>query len=90
MALNIKDNVTERLAAEVAAIAGENKTQAIRTALRERRDRLALRGVAQDRRGALQAFLESEIWPLVPPRQRGRRMSRREEARVLGYGKQGV
>ena len=45
MPLNIKDPVTERLAAEVARLAGETKTGAIRTSLLERKERLALRFV---------------------------------------------
>ncbi|MCA1672325.1 MAG: type II toxin-antitoxin system VapB family antitoxin, partial [Actinobacteria bacterium] len=40
MALNIKDPETERLATEVAALAGETKTAAVRVALRERLERL--------------------------------------------------
>src|SRR2546422_651603 len=48
MALNIKDPETEQLAADVASLAGESKTAAIRQALRERRQRLVL---PRDRRG---------------------------------------
>ena len=44
MALNTKDPVTVRLAAEVAALTGESTTMAVRTALEER--------VAPDVRGA--------------------------------------
>lgn len=40
MAINIKRKETEDLAREVAKITGENQTQAITNALRERRDRL--------------------------------------------------
>ncbi len=36
MPLNIKDPVTEQLAREVAAMTGESKTGAIRSAARER------------------------------------------------------
>jgi antitoxin VapB len=42
MALNIKDPETVRLAAEVAALAGETKTGAVRQALKERKERLLL------------------------------------------------
>lgn len=38
--LNIKDEETDRLAREVAALTGETLTAAVREALRERRDRL--------------------------------------------------
>ena len=90
MALNIKNPEVERLAGEVAALAGESKTQAIRRALEERRGRLALRVVRKDRRADLLRFLEREVWPVVPRRLRGRRMSRREEHAILGYGPRGV
>jgi antitoxin VapB len=49
MALNIKDPETEKLAAEVAAITGESKTQAVKVALQERKQRLAVRVVSRDR-----------------------------------------
>jgi len=90
MALNIKNPVVERLATEVARLAGESKTQAIRRALEERKGRLALRVVRKDRRANLLRFLEREVWPVVPRRLRGRRMGRREEDAILGYGPRGV
>ena len=40
MAINIKRKETEELAKEVASLTGENQTEAITNALRERRDRL--------------------------------------------------
>jgi antitoxin VapB len=40
MALNIRNAETERLAAQVARLTGETKTQAIRAALRDRLTRL--------------------------------------------------
>jgi antitoxin VapB len=40
MSLNIKDAKTDKLAREVADLAGESITQAIRHALEERRDKL--------------------------------------------------
>lgn len=48
MALNIKDSDAERLAAEVAALADETKTGAIKVALQERQQRLA-RGMPSPR-----------------------------------------
>jgi len=89
MALNIKDPETERLAAEVAALAGESKTGAVRTALRERRDRLRLRG-ADDRRTSLRRFLEREAWPQIPAEARGTPLSRAGREAILGYGPDGV
>jgi len=90
MALNIKDPETERLASEVASMAGETKTQAVRTALAERRERLALRVVRRDRAGELLRFLEAEVWPSIPKRVLGKRLSKREKERILGYGPDGV
>ncbi|MSO83388.1 MAG: PSK operon transcription factor, partial [Acidobacteria bacterium] len=40
MALNLKNPEVERLAAEVARLTGESKTEAIRRSLEERRQRL--------------------------------------------------
>ena len=90
MALNIKNPEVERLAADVAKLAGESKTQAIRRALEERKGRLALRVVRKDRRVDLLRFLEREVWPAVPRRLRGRRLTRKEEDAILGYGARGV
>ncbi len=90
MALNIKNQEVERLATEVARIAGESKTEAIRQALAERRQRLAYRVSPEDRRSRLLAFLESEVWPQVPGDQLGRRLTSEEEDEILGYSSSGV
>lgn len=90
MGLNIKNPEVERLAAEVAALAGETKTEAIRRALAERRERLRYRGIRRDRATSALAFLEREVWPRVPKSQRGRRPTAAEEAEILGYGPEGV
>jgi len=90
VALNIKDRETERLAAEVAALAGESKTRAVKLALQERKARLAVRGRDQDRRADLVRFLETEVWPQIPRKALGRRTSKRERERILGLGPAGV
>ncbi len=90
MALNIKDPETERLAAEVAAITGESKTRAVKVALQERRQRLAVRVVRRDRAEELRRFLAQEVWPQVPRRVLGKRVTRREREAILGYGPEGV
>jgi antitoxin VapB len=90
MALNLKNDEVESLATEVARLAGETKTEAIRVALAERRARLRLRaagGAAQQR---VQRFLEEEVWPTVPPDQLGRRLTAEEEDAILGYGPDGT
>lgn len=89
MALNIKNQEVERLAAEVARITGETKTEAVKRALAERKDRLASR-VSSDRRGRAARFLEREIWPIVPAHEVGRRLSADDEDEILGYGPQGT
>lgn len=90
MALNIKNREVERLASEVATLAGESKTEAVRRALEERRGRLAMKVVRRDRRAEMIGFLQQDVWPLVPRAQAGRRLTRREEDRILGYGRRGV
>ena len=90
MALNIKNRDVERLATEVARMTGESKTEAVRKALAERKARLAYRVVDQDRGAALRRFLEREVWPTLPASEIGRRLSREEEAEILGYGSDGV
>jgi antitoxin VapB len=90
MALNIKNSEVERLVDEVANLAGETKTEAVRRALEERKARLALRIAGDQRPARLKGFLERELWPLVPQEELGRRLSRAEEEAILGYGEVGV
>ena len=88
MALNIKDPETERLAAEVAALTGTTKTGAVRYALRQvllAQSRLSVR----QREERLTRFLE-EIWPLVPPDQFGKPISKAEREDILGFGEYGA
>ncbi len=89
MALNIKNAEVERLAAEVARLTGESKTEAIRRALDERRQRLRQLSTA-DRRRRVVRFLEKQVWPSLPKDQVGRRLSRADEDDILGYGPGGV
>jgi antitoxin VapB len=89
VALNIKNDEVERLATEVARMAGESKTEAVRRALAERRQRLAYRVSVGDREAHALRFLAREIWPQIPADQLGRSLSRSEEDQTLGYGPEG-
>jgi len=88
--LSIKNDEVERLVAEVAALAHESKTEAVRRALEERRARLVVRVGGHSRAERLRRLLESEIWPQVPPGELGRTWTREEEDAVLGYGPEGA
>lgn len=90
MALNIKNDEVERLAGEIADLTGETKTEAVRKALLERRERLAFQVVRRSRRETALRFLEREVWPMVPSSCRGRRLTREEEDQILGYGPEGA
>ena len=90
MTLNIKDRETERLAAEVAALAGESKSRAVKVALRERKERLTQRAVDRDRIRDLVSFLEEEVWSQIPRVVLGKKMSRRAREVILGYGPEGI
>jgi antitoxin VapB len=90
VALNIKDPEAERLAAEVAKMTGESKTRAIRSALADRKERLAYGMTRRDRLKDLRRLLEEEIWPSLPKSVLGRKLTRKEKERILGYGKEGV
>lgn len=88
MALNIKNAEVEQLASEVARLAHESKTQAIKRALLERREKLrALSDVKPSE--ALQKWLEEDVWPNIPADQLGRKIPQEEIDDILGYGPEG-
>ena len=89
MALNIKDPETVRLATEVAELTGESKTGAIRSALADRKERLAYGTTKRDRLKDLRRLLEEEIWPFIPRSVLGKKITKKERERILGFGKEG-
>ena len=89
MALNIKNPRVERLAAEVAQMARETKTEAIRRALEDRRARLAVKTGSQDRMRQLKEYLQKEVWPHIPSSVRGKKITKREREAILGIGRRG-
>jgi|SwirhirootsSR3_FD_contig_31_1719843_length_342_multi_3_in_0_out_0_1 antitoxin VapB len=89
MALTIENPEAERLAAEVAEMAGESQEEAVRKALQERKLRLAP-PESEDRIARWRLFLETEVWPNIKPEFRGKRVSKEEIEEILGYGPDGV
>lgn len=92
MALNIKDEEAERLAAEVAELSGDTKTGAVREALRERKARLQLRGggTVEKPYAEMREWLEKEIWPHIPAEELGKPpMTKAEVEEILGFGPEG-
>ena len=90
MALNIKNATVERLAADVAVLANDSKTEAIRRALMERKERLMAHRLKAGKRERLEPLLRNRIWPQIPTHVRGRRLSKRQREAILGYGPAGV
>lgn len=89
MGLNIKNEEVERLAADVARLAHETKTEAIRKALKERKARLEAGCTAEDRRKDIRRYLEEVIWPMIPDNVRGKTITKEEEEEMLGIGPEG-
>jgi antitoxin VapB len=93
MALNFRDEETEKLAAEIATLTGESKEEAVRQSLRERRDRIEPQVRPRGRRPRTMEemlhFMETEIWPFIPNRG-GPPITKEEKEEILGYGPNGV
>ncbi|MFN7937890.1 MAG: type II toxin-antitoxin system VapB family antitoxin [Bryobacteraceae bacterium] len=87
MALNLKNPEVEALAQEVALLCGTSKTEAIRQALLEKKQRLQLR--EGDRNESAMRFLTDRLWPSLPP-EASRPLTREEEDAILGYGPDGL
>ena len=90
MALNIKNPEVERLAAEVARISAETKTEAIRRALVERKARLDLHRGGLSKADRLEGLLKNRIWPSVPKKVLGHKTTKAEREEILGPGPGGV
>ncbi len=89
MALNIKNDVVEDLANEVAKRHGITKTEAVRRALEAELAR-SMEPSSADRAAHLIAFLQRDVWPFVPTEALGRPTSKSERESILGYGTDGV
>lgn len=82
MALNIKDDLADRLARELAAETGETITTAVAVALRERLERL---------RGAVPSERRREALTRLTDRSSARRVrDHRSADEIVGYGPDGL
>ena len=90
MALNIKNDDVEKLLEDVVNMTGESKTEAVRKALEERRQRLTLSIMGNGNGDRLLAFLQEEIWPQIPQELLGTKLTKAEEEEILGFGEEGV
>jgi len=88
MALNIKNPEVEKLAADVAELAQETKTEAIRRALEDRKLKLEIQPPRKRKRDSI-AYLEQHVWPFIPAEIRGKRMTKDEIEEILGIGPHG-
>jgi antitoxin VapB len=88
MALNIKNPEVEQLAAQAAKLAHESKTEAIRVALQERvaRLRISRGGVSREQR--VRSLLD-RFRKQFPRGDFGRKLSKAEEEKILGFGPRG-
>jgi antitoxin VapB len=55
----------------------------------ERRARLQARTAKPGGRKSLRDYMEQNVWPMVPPDELGRVLSREEEDQILGCGPEG-
>jgi antitoxin VapB len=88
MPLNIKNAEVESLAEEIARLTNTSKTEAIRQALLERRERVSAMSPDANRAELLHRFMEFRIWPRIPA-SASRRWTKEEEETALGYGEHG-
>lgn len=88
MALNIKNPEVEQLADELSRLTHTSKTETIRRALLESRERVAGLTSGIGRRERLLQFLELRVWPTIPPAA-SIPWTRDEEDAALGYGEWG-
>ena len=89
MALYIKNPEVESLAAEVAKLAHESKTEAIRVALKERAYRLKSYQGKMSREQRIDAALR-RFRDQFPQGDFGRRLTKKKEESILGFGPSGV
>ncbi len=65
---HIEDSEVEQLIADVARLANETETEAMRRTLLERKERLQVGQTSGSRQARMMTVLERKIWPAIPPR----------------------
>lgn len=81
MALNIKDDHTDRLAREVAVLSGETITEAVRVALEERLAVLRRRAAAPS---------PSDLSQIIARGRHRTMLDERSDDEILGYDRDGL
>jgi antitoxin VapB len=85
--MSIKNHELEKLAQQLSRLTNFSKTEVIRQALQEKKQRLAA-DQGLDRKQRLLSYLENRVWPSLP-RGASRRWTKAREERALGYGRHG-
>ena len=58
--------------------------------MRKRREPPTPSGATAAKSERIHRFLEEEVWPTIPKKVIGKKVTKRERKRILGYGPHGV
>jgi antitoxin VapB len=86
VAIHIKNPAVTRLAAELASLTGDSKTEAIRKALEEKMARLSIIAARRARSAELARILGREVCTLARAGGRKRILTPAEVQELLAYG----
>jgi antitoxin VapB len=86
VAIQIKDPVVTKLAAELASLTGESKTDAIRNALEEKMARITMCAARRTRRAEMARILGREVCTLARAGGKKEVLSAAEIQELLAYG----
>ena len=85
MAISLRNIELDQLLERVIKITGEKKTEAIIRALEERLLRLNTAPNGARTAAKLEEYLREAIWPSIPEKVLGRKTTKEEEEKILGY-----
>ncbi len=86
MTIHITNPRVTRLAAQLAALTGESRTEAVRMALEERLARLSTAAAQKRRRAELARVLGCGVTPMVRAGNRSTSLTPEEVQELLAYG----